>query len=335
MPYWQGAEVVLENRGQKEASVNYEVDVLEEPYPADAGYFTAIYRQEDPTTLGRDYLFAGIDGAGHYIGVSYTMTGAITGSYMEGDERFHVDGARSPSLYGTGTEDYFNGGWYFQVTGPFDNPLHGSPYRLKRVGDRSRTGCYRMHVGDLVPFSQGAHLGIEHDANNGDTEDTHSSVAYFYRRPEPWSVLTDELDLGEAVSREEHGYEAVDGEDTGEVASFFEGDDDNVSVVDQGYRVETRSEFSLEIHPQNRGVLLRRQFDQFQGRQRADIYVDGEYAGVWYDVYENPVLRWAESDFPLPASLTAGKTRVRVRVVNQGAVPWSEFGYEAFSHVQP
>ena len=335
MPYWENARVVMENRGEQDVRIDYAVDILEEAYPADAGYFSTRYHREKPTTQGRDYLFAEMEGAGHYIGVTYTMTGDIAGTYMEGDERFSVEGSRSPAIYGTGTEDYFNGGWYYMIGGPFCNPLHGAPFRLRRVGNQSRTGSYRMHLGDLVPFFREAHLGIEHDANNGDTGDDHSSVAYFYCRPENLLTLSDELDLGEPASRTAHGYQAVGAEETGELASYFEGDDDDQLVSDQGYRVETRSEFFLDIHLANAGVLLRRQYDQFQGRQNAEVFVDSVPAGIWYDVFENPVLRWAESDIPLPASLTRGKNRIHVRIVNRGGVPWTEFGYKAFSYLLP
>ncbi|HYO52263.1 DUF2961 domain-containing protein [Archangium sp.] len=32
---------------------------------------------------------------------------------LEGDERVHVDGSLTPQLYGTGTEDFYESGWYF------------------------------------------------------------------------------------------------------------------------------------------------------------------------------------------------------------------------------
>ena len=335
MPYWANARAVIENLGEQDVRIDYEVEILEEAYPADAGYFSTRYHREHPTTLGRDYLFAEREGAGHYIGVTYTMTGDIAGSYMEGDERFSMEGSRTPAIYGTGTEDYFNGGWYYMFGGPFCNPLHGAPYRLRRVGTESRTGSYRMHLGDLVPFFKEAHFGIEHDMNNGDTEDSHSSVAYFYHRPENLLALSDELDVGDPVSRAAHQYQSVGAEETGELTSFFEGDDDDVSVSDHGYRVETRSEFLLTIDPANAGILLRRQYDQFQGRQRAEVFVDNSFAGIWYDVFENPVLRWAESDIALPASLTRGKNRIHVRIVNRGEVPWMEFSYKAYSFLLP
>ena len=45
--------------------------------------------------------------------------------FMEGDERVYVDGLRSPSIYGTGTEDEFDGGYYFNH-GAFTLPFNGA-----------------------------------------------------------------------------------------------------------------------------------------------------------------------------------------------------------------
>ena len=43
---------------------------------------------------------------------------------MEGDERVHFDGSRSPAIYGTGTEDFFSGAYYYN-RGRFTLPDHG------------------------------------------------------------------------------------------------------------------------------------------------------------------------------------------------------------------
>jgi hypothetical protein len=37
-----------------------------------------------------------------------------TANFLEGDERVFVDGQESPHIYGTGTEDFYESGWYFK-----------------------------------------------------------------------------------------------------------------------------------------------------------------------------------------------------------------------------
>ena len=34
-------------------------------------------------------------------------------AFLEGDEMIYVDGEKEAAIKGTGTEDYFNSGWYF------------------------------------------------------------------------------------------------------------------------------------------------------------------------------------------------------------------------------
>jgi hypothetical protein len=37
-----------------------------------------------------------------------------TADFLEGDERVFVDGQESPQIYGTGTEDFYESGFYFR-----------------------------------------------------------------------------------------------------------------------------------------------------------------------------------------------------------------------------
>ena len=87
------------------------------------GYFYATHNEEY-TKPGRDYIFANLTGSGVFYGVSHTARGLIkTGNlrdYLEGDERVYIDGKRTPELYGTGTEDFYESGWYFRNGITFD-----------------------------------------------------------------------------------------------------------------------------------------------------------------------------------------------------------------------
>src|SRR5262249_22191184 len=88
-----------------------------------AGYFTA-ESHRGTTTPGRDWLSAGRSGRGKLVGVSQTMYGPSCCWYLEGDERGYVDGSASPSIHGTGTEDFYEGAWYF-ASGQFSVALAG------------------------------------------------------------------------------------------------------------------------------------------------------------------------------------------------------------------
>ena len=83
-----------------------------------------------PSVTGRDLVFLDTNGRGRVVGVVESATGPTTGGrfprwYLEGNERAEIDMAQTPVIQGTGTEDFFNGGWYFE-NGPFTLPLHGN-----------------------------------------------------------------------------------------------------------------------------------------------------------------------------------------------------------------
>ena len=99
--------------------------------------------------------------------------------YFEGDDRAIIDGRLR--LHGTGSEDYFNGGWY-AVMDRWDRgmslPIHGSlEYDLMT----SRTGGYRFYLSDALNFNTSFELTIEHqpDAKNNVRAD-YTSLGFFY-----------------------------------------------------------------------------------------------------------------------------------------------------------
>ena len=124
-----------------------------------AGYFTTQSRRAE-TVGGGDWIVADQAGRGRFVGVSQTARGHIIGgntrNYLEGDERVHVDGSPTPQIYGTGTEDFYESGWYFN-RGEYSGVFTGNTAHLLRSG-----GCadecdamYRLMIGDAVPYATG------------------------------------------------------------------------------------------------------------------------------------------------------------------------------------
>lgn len=145
---------------------------------------------------GTPHTIADIKGRGHYVGTILITQGLQEGStwYFEGDDRATIDGELR--LHGTGSEDYFNGGWY-AVMDRWDRgmslPIHGSlDYDLMT----SRTGGYRFYLTDKLNFDKSFNLTIEHqpDANNNVKTD-YTSLGFFYADPpqyENTSIVIDE-----------------------------------------------------------------------------------------------------------------------------------------------
>lgn len=91
---------------------------------------------------------------------------------------FFVDGARKPSIAGTGSEDHFLGAWDFGGK-PFSYALYGAPIVGKELAG-GRGSVYRFHLDSPIPFTQSIRATIEH-GNANDRSDNYYSVAYWYQ----------------------------------------------------------------------------------------------------------------------------------------------------------
>jgi hypothetical protein len=188
MPFRSGARFLLHNASGREVDVAAEL-VWRPGAPAgDSGVLHAEFRSEDG--VGEElYEFAHARGPGKFVGVAQTLQGVADLWYLEGNEEFTVDGEDAPSIRGTGTEDFYNGGWYWNE-GPFALPLHG--IGLKEEWTTNRTTPWRLFLPDAVPFARSLRTRIEHGSQNGVRDASYSSVAFWYARPSPVRAVTDE-----------------------------------------------------------------------------------------------------------------------------------------------
>ncbi|MFE0588309.1 DUF2961 domain-containing protein [Micromonospora echinospora] len=302
-----------------------------------AGYFTTQSRRAE-TVGGSDWIVADQAGRGRFVGVSQTARGHIVGgntrNYLEGDERVHVDGSPTPQIYGTGTEDFYESGWYFN-RGEYSGVFTGNTAHLIRSG-----GCvdecdavYRLMIGDAVSYATSLRFGIEHGPAN-DMPADYASTAFLYTQPTVALRRTDTLVTGDAASRAAHAY--TDSGSQYALTTPYEGDDDNVPVTGQVRSGGGAVSFRLAVDPANQGVRLRRHGDQATAYQQAAVSVDGTPAGVWWQALGNGRQRWLADEFVLPAALTAGRSTVTVTLTPvAGAPAWTAARYEADSMVAP
>jgi hypothetical protein len=349
MPFATGARIeILNDSSVAISSLSYEIAYSPNAYPGlgtRAGYFRATTDQETPTQDGIDYTALDIDGQGHVVGMSLftqslpTSPFGLSAAHLEGDERIYVDGSGSPSLYGTGTEDFLNGGWYFRE-GVFSLPTHGVPVHFMPASGSLRldeTGAYRLFLTDAIGFRSGIKIGLEHGSPAGFESivwnANYYSTVFWYGLPEPGAVVSDAIDVGDAASEQEHQYTAAGAEPVVFASYFYEGDADGTAVSDDGYAATGAVTFRVALHPNNEGVVLRRRADQAAGDQRALVSIDGAPAGTWHDPGRNSSKRWLDSEFVVPASATAGKSFIDVTLTPQGGVPWSAYRFWALSLV--
>ncbi|HLT62777.1 MAG TPA: DUF2961 domain-containing protein [Microlunatus sp.] len=304
------------------------------------GHFRATSRR-DRAEFGHDHLFLEAAGTGRVVGVTQTVEGLIpTGNmrnYLEGDERLFVDGSASPDQHGTGTEDFYEGGWYFN-RGVFSAPLTGNPaHELAGGGCRyDCTGLYRLLLAEGIDFGSSVRFGIEHGPGN-DADAVVGSTTYWYGGAEQTLRWTDSLDVGDERSERDHGYTGADPGEVETATSRFEGGDGPAEPV----RLDARSTrqpvtFTLAVADDNRGVVLRRLSDQAKPYQTAEVRIDGEPAGSWTQPLGNEHRRWLDDFFPLPAELTAGKSSIEVSLTPADDGPaWSAAAYQALSVTDP
>jgi len=148
--------------------------------PATEGQLFAVWRRAIEPAEGEPYAFLETAGRGHYVGTLLQAQGLESGmtQFFEGDDVATVDGEMR--LHGTGSEDYFNGGWYALLDrwdGPVSLPIHGSlAYSLPLA----RTGGYRFYLTDKISFEQTFAITIEHGPEGNAVPVDYTSVAFYY-----------------------------------------------------------------------------------------------------------------------------------------------------------
>ncbi|MDD5191590.1 MAG: DUF2961 domain-containing protein [Candidatus Nanoarchaeia archaeon] len=344
MPFKNSVRIQIENNGSNSSSINYTIKAKKDSEMIagdNAGYFHAKYNKEFPTQKDKDYIFLNTTGRGHFVGVVHTMRGlgSADPNYLEGDERFFIDGKLSPSLHGTGTEDYYDGALYFFYSGAC--PYYQAMFGVSCIGILSHTP-YRLHIPDFISFTSSATFGIEHGSSNEDPSNlaysgNYSSVAFYYAVDTPSTELTDSLNIGNNTSESLHEYNTTNGIYIPSTFHQYPGYDTAtpVSVSDDGINFTNgQSQFTAAINSNNTGVIIRRRLDYSLINQMADIYVDDNYAGKWYTAGMHDInntsnnIKWLDSDFHIPASFTHGKSSIRVRIQSSS---WNEFYYWIYS----
>jgi hypothetical protein len=184
MPFERNATIALEYRKSDEIQqeplrLKTRVHYTPQKKTANEGRFYAKWGHDEPAT-GQSYVFLEGKGKGHYVGTILQAQGKDYNNFtefFEGDDQTYIDGELR--LHGTGSEDYFNGGWYAQPGGWTTRAgaaLSGcTDYSIPL----SRTGGYRFFLSDKMPFNKAIKHIIEHGPVNNRPV-TYSSVAMYY-----------------------------------------------------------------------------------------------------------------------------------------------------------
>lgn len=185
MPFDRAAKIELINRSSateenKSNSIAVRIIYSDQKRNIEQeGKFYTTWNSDQPAK-GSSHVFADISGKGHYVGTMLQSQGLKAGMtyFFEGDDSTAIDGQLR--MHGTGSEDYFNGGWYALMDrweGKMSLPLHGA---LDYSIPFCRTGGYRLFISDKMSFSKSLYHSIEHGPTNNSFPVKYTSLALYY-----------------------------------------------------------------------------------------------------------------------------------------------------------
>ncbi len=162
MPFRSGARIVLTNEASRDLGlVFYDVNyTLGDDLDEDVLYFHAYWNRNPATELGRDFeILPALNGKGRFLGmhVGVRTDSSYSNTWWgEGEVKMFLDGdVDTPTLVGTGTEDYIGTGW---GQGAYINRYQGAPIADP---ENRRWTFYRYHIPDPVFFNSGIRVTLQ------------------------------------------------------------------------------------------------------------------------------------------------------------------------------
>lgn len=175
MPYEKSGKISVVNLGKKSIKVDLKATVGTWKWNADSMYFNAAWNGQYPvaTRPFSDWNYVTLKGRGVYVGDALTVMNPVKRWWGEGDEKIYVDNEDFPSIFGTGTEDYYAYSWGGKSTDFYEHPFHAQPRSFiynklnrkpKTVKGKNTSGYStetRTRALDVMPFSSALKLDME------------------------------------------------------------------------------------------------------------------------------------------------------------------------------
>ena len=175
MPYQKTGKISIVNIGGTTVNVDLKATVGEWNWDSESMYFNAAWKGQYPvaTRPFSDWNYITIKGRGVYVGDALTVMNPVERWWGEGDERIYVDGEDFPSIFGTGTEDYYAYSWGGKSNEFYEHPFHAQPrsHIFNKLNKKPKdfkgknTSGYstetRTRALDVMPFSSSLKLDME------------------------------------------------------------------------------------------------------------------------------------------------------------------------------
>lgn len=174
MPYQKSASISIENIGDTPVDIELAAVVGDYNWDEQSMYFHTAWRGQYPvpTRPFSDWNYVTLKGRGVYVGDALTIMNPVEKWWGEGDEKIWVDNDTFPSIFGTGTEDYYAYSWGGRSTDFYEHPFHAQPRcnvynklnRKTAVAEKNTQGYStetRTRSLDVMPFSSSLQLDME------------------------------------------------------------------------------------------------------------------------------------------------------------------------------
>jgi hypothetical protein len=190
IPFEKNLSLVLRNLGGQTVRVTGEAVPMDYAWDGRALHFRTGWRVDhDLIASGeevQDLPFLLARGKGAYVGSTSILLNPATvptpwGNWWgEGDEKVFVDDDAVPSIFGTGSEDYYNYSW--SSPDIFFFPYCGQP-RNDGPGNRGFVTNFRWHILDRIPFEHAIDFRLELNSHEKTPGLSYARAAYYYARP--------------------------------------------------------------------------------------------------------------------------------------------------------
>lgn len=334
LPFHGRARIRLsQTAGGDTAHIEHALALAGTPPPADAMRFgIAVHDRCRPA--GRqhpDLELLDLAGRGRWAGLSSRQHNTLFdhSNYLEGDERIHVDGSAHPAWHGTGNEDFYNAGFYFDHGGyghAFSLPLSGAPWHRMLAGSPIASGMYRLLLGDAIPFRSRLRVRLERGAY-GDQAMCAQTTAWYYHEPLRAMATVAGLDLAVPASVAAANYQPPASALCGPLQAAY-ADEPPTHLAGRVCRFSgDASTFRLRIERPAQRLWLRRRFDGQDGGQAAQVLVDDVEVARFPYAQRNPHRRWQEVEIPLAMPPQAAGSSLRLRIVPLDTGVFTEAAY--------
>lgn len=340
VPYRQSLSVELVAEPLLASSANVSGALIFDPgsVTPQAGSFRADVNQQCASSGDLSLFAAG--GAGKLVGVSARQhaNGVIDFNYLEGDERAYADGATTPIWYGTGVEDFYDGGFYFSNdsigVAPFANPLAGAS-EVDRTGGQT-TATYRLLLTDGLAYANGLRLTQEAGFTpypNGGVPSCLRHVTYAYTQPRPTAVSYQAFEM-ETPGATAHIYSAA-GASCGALTASYD-DEPATTVSGAVCRGNGTRTFRFVVGASDTPLRLRRRYDigngvtgVSAGSGAAEIRINGQSAGFFSPAAADTTRRWQQQDAALSV-LVPSNGILEFEVVPESSTNYADFSDAAY-----